>query len=194
MSNQPSYFSFSGFSGIFIGVLGLTAIFLLGMMTNGYGQSFDGISQLPILFIEIGIIVITVLITILSLFVLWFRGKKKAKKQDKKLWSSFSKKQRSNVLISVLAFLVILILIAHKGYYSLITPILLFLYGLMLLNLSRLKSKSLIPLALIEIILAVLAYFIPDNEILFLLIGIGILPIIYGILTFNKKNHFPKID
>lgn len=186
MSNQSSHFSFSGFSGIFIGVLGFVAIFLVGKMTAGYGQSFDNSSQLPILFIEIGITVIAILIIIVSLFVLWFRGRKKAKKLDQKLWSLFSKKQRSNVLISVLAFLVILIITANKGYYSLITPILLFLYGLMLLNLSRLKSKSLIPLALFEIVLAVLAFLIPDKEFLFLTIGIGILPIIYGIFTYNK--------
>ena len=192
MSNQSSHFSFSGFSGIFIGFFGFIAIFLLGQMTNGYGQSVDGTSLLPILFIEIGIIVITILMTLLSLFVLWFRGIKKAKKLNQKLWSSFSKKQRLNVLLSVLAFLVILILTANKGYYSLITPILLFLYGLILLNLSRLKSKSLIPLALIEIVLAVLSYFILDNETLFLAIGIGILPIIYGILTFNKTKKATK--
>jgi len=188
MSNQSSYFSLSGFSGIFIGILGLIAIFLLRKMTNGYGQSFDGISQLPILFVEIGITLITALITILSLFVLWFRGKKKAKKRNQKLWSSFSKKQRSNVLISVLVFLVILIVTATKGYYSLITPVLLFLYGLILLNLGRLEgSRSLLPLGFIEIILAILAYYIHDNEILFLVIGIGILPIIYGIFTYNKR-------
>lgn len=186
MSNQSSYFSISRISGILIGVLGILGMFLVAKITYGYGQSFDNSSQLPILFIEIGIIIITILIILLSLFVLWFRAKKKAKKLDQKLWTSVSKKQRSNILISVIAFLVILILIANKGYYSLITPFTLLFYGLVLLILSRFNSKSLIPLGLSEITLAILAYFIYDNEIIFLTIGVGIFPIIYGLLTFSK--------
>jgi Na+/melibiose symporter-like transporter len=188
MSNRSSLFSLSGFTGILTGVLGCIAIFLVNTMTDGYGYYFDGFSQLPILFIEIGIIVISVLIIILSLFIIWKRGKNKAKKNQQKLWDSNSKKQRFNLLVVLFIFLAVLIFIAHKGYYSFITPILLAFYGLLLLNLSRLESKSLLPLALAHIILALIAYLTNNNEILLLAIGVGVLPILYGVLTLSKSK------
>jgi hypothetical protein len=80
-----------------------------------------------------------------------------------------------------------LVIIANKGYYSYITPLLLLLYGIFLLNLSRFSSGRLKYLALVEVMLAIAAYFIYDKEILFLGLGFGISHIIYGLLTFNKK-------
>lgn len=186
VAQQSSFFSLSGFSGILIGILGSIAIFLVNTMTDGYGLYFDGFSQLPIFFIEIGIIVISVIVILSSLFIIWRRAKNKAKKNQLKLWGSLSKKQRLHLLISVAIFLAVLIFTANKGYYSFITPMLLFFYGLLFLNLSRLQSKSLTPLGIIEIILALIAYFTYNNEILLLAIGVGFLPIIYGIFTFNK--------
>ena len=186
VAEQSSFFSLSGLSGILIGIIGSIAIFLVNTMTDGYGFYFDGFSQLPIFFIEIGIIAISVIVILSSLFIIWRRAKNKAKKNQLKLWGLLSKKQRLHLLISVAIFLAILIFTANKGYYSFIAPMLLFFYGLLLLNLSRLQSKSLLPLAIVEIILAFIAYFTYNNEILLLAIGVGVLPIIYGIFTFNK--------
>jgi uncharacterized membrane protein YidH (DUF202 family) len=59
---------------------------------------------------------------------------------------------------------------------------------LLLLNLSRFASKSLLPIAVAEILLAFTAYFTNYDEIMLLLIGVGILPIIYGVLTYNKSK------
>ena len=176
----------NGFSGILIGFLGSIAVFFVNTLTDGYGLYSDGFSQLPILFIEIGIIIVSALIIAISLFIIWRRGKKHAKKNQQKLWNSISKKQRINLLLPLIVFLVVLIFIANRGYYSIIPPLLLFCYGLLLLNLSRFQSKSLLPLALAEIILAFIAYFADNHEILLLLIGVGILPIIYGVLTFSN--------
>jgi len=189
MSNHSSYLSLSGFSGVLVGIFGCIAIFFVNTMTDGYGMYFDGFSQLPILFIEIGIIVISVLIILISLLIIWKRGKNSAKKHREKLWNSISRKQRFNVLVPLIVLIAILIFIANKGYYSFITPMVLAFYGIILLNLSRLHSKSLISLAIAEFILALIAYFSYNNEILLLFIGVGLLPIIYGIVTFknNKK-------
>ncbi len=188
MTQQSSYFSLHGFSGIFVGILGSLAIFLVNTLTDDYGYYSDGFSQLPILFIEIGVIIVSVLIITISLFIIWRRGKTHAKKYQQKLWNSISKNQRTNLLLSLVVFLAILIFIANSGYYSMIPPLLLFCYGLLLLNLSRFASKSLLPIAVAEILLAFTAYFTNYDEIMLLLIGVGILPIIYGVLTYNKSK------
>lgn len=186
VSNQSSFFSLSRFSGILIGIYGLFVAYIVNFLTDGYSGGFGGTSMLPIAFIEIFVIVSAILFILIALLTLWIKARKKARNNDTKLWSSVSKKLRANLLISLLIIAVILIVIANMGYYSLITPLALLLYGLFLLNLSRIESGKLKYLAITEIILAIGAYFIYDKEIIFLVIGFGVFHIIYGLLTFKK--------
>lgn len=188
MQKNTSYFSLNGWSGILLGIYGLFSVYVINILTSTYGDGFDGSSQLPIALLEIAITIFTIVIVLISLITLWIRAKRNAKKHHEKLWSSFSKKIRFHTLIPLLLFLIILIFTANKGYYSSITPLALFLYGIFLLNLSRFSSKSLKYLALAELILAITAYFIYDKEMVFLGLGYGIFHIIYGIFTFAKSK------
>jgi len=187
MQQNTSYFSLSGLSGILLGIYGLVTVYIVNMLTSTYGDGFDGSSQLPIALLEIVIIVLAIIIILISLITLRIRAKRKSKKHTIKLWNPLSKKLRFHTLIPLLLFIIILIVIANKGYYSIITPLLLLSYGLLLLNLSRFSSGALKYLAFAELILAIVAYFIFDTEMLFLGLGFGIFHIIYGITTFNKK-------
>jgi len=188
MQQNSSFLSLSGLSAILLGIYGLLTVYVVYMLTSTYGDGFDGSSQLPIAFLEIVITVLAVVTIIISLFTLWIRARRKAKKNNEKLWSLLSKKLRFYTLIPLLLFIIVLVIIANKGYYSSITPLLLFLYGIFLLNLSRFSSGNLKYLAIAEIILAVVAYFIYDKEMLFLSLGFGIFHISYGLFTFGKNK------
>ncbi len=187
MQQNTSHFSLSGISGILLGTYGLLTVYLINMLTSTYGDGFEGSSQLPIALLEIGIQVLAVIMILISLISLRIRAKRRARKNNRKLWDLHSKKVRFHTLIPLLLFVIVLVIIANKGYYSSITPLLLFLYGVFLLNLSRFSVGSLKYLAIAEIILAVIAYFIYDKEMLFLGLGFGFFHIIYGSLTFGKK-------
>ena len=186
MQQNSSYFSLSGLSGILVGIYGLLTVYMVHMLTSTYGDGFDGSSQLPIALLEIGILVLAVVMILVALITLRIRAKRSAKKHNEKLWSPFSKKLRFHTLILLLLFIVILAVVANKGYYSIITPLMLLLYGIFLLNLSRLVGR-LRYLAFAELILATIAYFIYDKELLFLGLGFGIFHIIYGIVTLKKQ-------
>ena len=188
MQHRSIFFSLSGLSGIFLGIYGLLVTYMIYTLTGTYSEGFDGSSQLPIAFLEIALLILIVVAIIISLLTLWIRGKKNAKKHGEKLWNRLSKKLRFHTLVPLLLFIIILVIIANKGYYSSITPLSLFLYGIFLLNISRFTSGSLKYLAIAEIILAVIAYFIYDKEILFLGLGFGIFHILYGIFTINKNK------
>jgi len=188
MQQTSTYFSLRGWTGILLGIYGLLIVYLVHMLTNTYGDGFDGSSQLPIALLEIAIMVFAVVTVLISLITLWIRAKRRAKRHNEKLWSSLSKKLRFHTLIPLLLFVIILIIIANKGYYSSITPLLLLLYGIFLLNLSRFSSGRLKYLAIADIFLAIIAYFVFDKEMLFLGLGFGIFHIIYGLMTFNKKR------
>ena len=189
MQQRSINFSLSSLSGILLGMYGLLVIYLIYILTGTYGEGFDGLSQLPIAFLEIAVLVLIVVGILISLLTLWIRAKRNAKKQSEKLWNQVSKKLRRHTLVPLLFFIIILVIIANKGYYSSITPFSLFLYGIFLLNISRFSSERLKYLAIAEIILAVIAYFIYDKEMLFLGLGFGIFHIFYGIFTMNKKKQ-----
>jgi len=187
MQQKSSYFSLGGMSGILVGIYGLLAVYMVHMLTSTYGDGFDGSSQLPIALLEIGILVLAMVMILVVLITLRVRAKRSAKKHNEKLWSPFSKKLRFYTLIPLLLFIIILSVVANKGYYSIITPLMLLLYGIFLLNLSRVSAGRLKQLAIAELILATIAYFIYDKELLFLGLGFGILHIIYGIMTLKKE-------
>jgi len=191
MQQNTSYFSLRGWSAMLLGIYGLLSVYVIHMLTSTYGDGFDGSSQLPIALLEIAITVFAVVMVLISLFTLWIKAKRSAKKRHEKLWSPLSKKIRFQTLIVLLLFIIILVIIANKGYYSIITPVLFLLYGLFLLNLSRFSSGNLKYLALSEIILAIVAYFIVDKEILFLVLGLGTFHMLYGIFTFGKIKKQP---
>ena len=192
MQQTSTYFSLRGWSAILLGIYGLLIVYMVHMLTATYGDGFDGSSQLPIALLEIAIIVFAVIIVLISLITLLIRAKRSAKRHNEKLWGPLSKKFRFHALISLLLFIIILVIVANNGYYSIITPLLLLLYGIFLLNLNRLSSGNLKYLGFAEIILALMAYFIVDKEILFLGLGLGVFHMLYGVFTLVKAKSNPN--
>lgn len=188
MELGKSFFTLKGLSGILIGLYGLATVYLIDKLTSGGDSGIEMVSQLPILFLQIAITVISLVFILISLFTLWIRAKRQARRVNKKLWNATSKKIRLQSLFTLLVLIVVLILIANQGYYSLVTPISLFFYGLFLLNLSWISSKRLVFLSVGEILLAVAAYLIYDKEMIFLALGFGLLHIIYGAATFLRPT------
>lgn len=186
MQQNTTPFSLKRYSGILLGLYGFAAVYMINILSSGESSGIELISQLPLLFLQIGATVIAVFFILISLITVWIQAKRTARKNDHKLWNALTRRIRWQTLISLLVLLVIIILISNKGYFSLTTPLSLFFYGLFLLNLSRFSSKGVLYLALTEIILAIAAYFIYDREIIFLAVGFGLLPLLYGIATFIK--------
>lgn len=188
MQQNINAFSLKRYSGILLGLYGFAAVYVINILTSGERSGIELVSQLPLLFLQVGVTVIALIFIVISLFTVWIRAKRITSKNDQKLWNALTRKIRWQTLISLLLFLIIIIIISNKGYFSLSTPLSLFFYGLFLLNLSRFSTKGLRYLALAEIILAIAAYVIYDKEIIFLAVGFGLLPILYGIATFIKTK------
>lgn len=188
MQENTTPYSLKRYSGILLGLYGFSAVYLINILISGESSGIELVSQLPLLFLQIGVTVIAVVFILISLFTLWIGAKITRKRNKQNFSNALTKKIRWQTLISLLVLLIIIILISNKGYFSLTAPLSLFFYGLFLLNLSRISSKGLIYLALAEIILAIVAYFIYDTEIIFLAIGFGLFPILFGIFTFNNAK------
>lgn len=189
MQQHTNPFSLKRYSGILLGLYGLAAVYLINILTSGEQSGVELVSQLPLLFLQIGVTVIALAFILISLFTLWIRAKRTARRNDQKLWNTLTRKIRWQTLISLLVLLIIIITISNIGYFSLTTPLSLLFYGLFVLSLSRFSSIGLRYLALAEIILAIASYVIYDKEIIFLAVGFGFLPILYGIVTFYKTKN-----
>jgi len=189
MQQNTTPFSLKRYSGILLGLYGFAAVYMINILTSGESSGIELVSQLPLLFLQVGVTVIVVIFILISLFTLWIQAKRTSSKNDQKLWNAMTRKIRWQTLTSLLVLLIIIILISNKGYFSLSAPLSLLFYGLFLLNLSRFSSKGVLYLALTEIILAIAAYFIYDKEIIFLAAGFGLLPLLYGITTFFKLKR-----
>jgi len=178
MQQNTNPFSLKRYSGILLGLYGFAAVYLINILTSGEQSGIELVSQLPLLFLQIGVTVIAVVFIVISLFTLWIWAKRTARKNDQKLWNTLTRKIRLQTLISLLVLLIIIIMISNIGYFSFTTPLSLLFYGLFLLNLSRFSSIGLRYLGLAEIILAIASYVIYDKEIIFLAVGFGFLPIL----------------
>jgi len=189
MKANQTYFSLSRLSGILLGMYGLITVYVIYLLTKSFIEGFDAFSQLPVPFLEMGITILVVITILISLTTLWVRARKASKKNNEKLWNTLTKKIRFQTLTPILILSIILIIISFKGYYSFLTPLFLFFYGLILWNLSRFSNGQLKYLAFVETILAVVAIFIYDKEIIFLALGLGLFPILYGILTFATSKE-----
>lgn len=188
MRQNTTPFSLKRYSGILLGLYGFVAVYIINILSSGENSGIELVSQLPLLFLQVGVTVIVVIFILISLITVWIRAKRTTRKNDQKLWNPFTRKIRWQTLISLFVLLIIIIIISNNGYFSLTTPLSLFFYGLFLLNLSRFSSKGVLYLALTEIILAIAAYFIYDKEIIFLAVGFGLLPLLYGIATFIRMK------
>lgn len=189
MTSRTTLLSLSGANGILLGLINLLGLYLVFSITNGYAYNGNGMSQLPIAFLEIGVMVIAVFTIFLSLIAIFLLAKRRAKKRGVKLWNKQSKKLRLQVLFQLLVLIIILILIANMGYYSLMTPLILAFYGLLILSIRKMNSSLFFIVAIAMVLLAGIAFFISDQEFLLLSFGLGGLPILYGILTLGKKKQ-----
>jgi len=188
MAQGISYFSLRGFSGILLGIYGLLTVYILDVLTSSYGDGFGGSSQLPIALLEMGIMGLVIVMIGISLLTLWWRARRRVKKHAEIGWNLLSKKLRFQTLMLLLFFIVLLIVIANQGYYSLVTPLSLFLYGVLLLNTNRLSNTKIKYIGFAMILLAILSYTINDKELIFLGIGFGLFPVLYGLFTLGNTE------
>jgi hypothetical protein len=160
-----------------LGIYALLGIYLVKKLLLLYNLDEEGVNLLPIDFFEIFLFVIVSLVTIISIFtanVIIKRNKKKV-----------SKKIKIHILIPM-AINFILIFFLIKYNYYIIAPVSIVFFGLILLNLNRLNIGKYLSFGFAEIILGIIAFLIGTNSLIFLGLGLGVFPVIFGLYNFKK--------
>lgn len=167
-------------SRIFIvsGIYALFGIYFVKKLIFLYNFGEEGVNLLPINFFEILLLVIAFLI-ILILLITAFVLAKKSKKE-------ISKKVKIHFLVPVIISFFLILFLLNNNYHF-ITSASLILYGLILINLSRIGIGKYLFLGFIEIILGIIAFLIGLNDLIFLGIGFGVIPILFGLFNYKKN-------
>jgi len=162
---------------IIFGIYALLGIYLAKKLIFLYNFGEEGVNLLPIDFFEIFLFVIALLIIFISIFtanVIAKRNKEKA-----------SKKIKIHILIPVIISFTLIFFLINYNYYF-ITPISIVFFGLILLNLNRASLGKFLSFGFTEIILGIIAFLIGAKSLIFLSLGFGVVPIIFGLYHYKK--------
>ncbi len=186
MNRSTRFMSLSGISGILAGIYALIGGFVAYKLLLDYGRSMYGSSVLPLSILELILVGIAIVVALLSVFTAYLFTKRKAKKNNEKVWTKASKQLMSSFLVPMLAGGLFTLLLIYRGYYGLVAPITLIFYGLALINASKYTLSMIKYLGGIELILGLLAMVFFGHGILFWMLGFGVLHILYGTLIYFK--------
>lgn len=182
--NFQQNFSLKGFSSIQIGLYFLIAAYCIKNILDGFLIDDNAMGMMSAEIIELLVLIIVFFTFLFSSIALFFKGRRKAKKLDYKLWNSKTKANFWKYIVSFLIIFLVLILLKNQGFIAYITPVFLVLYALSLLLLKIKKSKNLFVLSGICVLLAIICLLIPNYWYSSIFI-LGIAHITYGIVVKN---------
>lgn len=192
MERSTRFISLSGISGIAAGITAIAGAVVLSIFlgTGLFGQSRNimnpgNVNSADIIFI---IIFALVIFLIAFTFLLIFSSRK-ANEKNIPFWDNMAKRVFINLFIFLLAGGVFCLILLYYGIYFLIVPSMLVFYGLALINVSKFTFNEIAQLGIIEIILGVVASFVPVYPLLMWTIGFGVLHLIYGIYVYLKYER-----
>lgn len=186
MERSSKFMSLSGLSGIMAGVYALVGAYIAYRMSYAEsisgnfsdGQIFSG-NVLEIILLGLAVLVLAIGTAIL---LSW----KKSKKSGEKLWNSVTRRMAVNMFVPLVTGGVVVALLLIKALPEYIAAATLIFYGLALFNASQFTFKEMRSLALIEITLGLLAFYITDYGLFLWALGFGLMHILYGIYMHLK--------
>ena len=135
---------------------------------------------MPISFFELAVFsiaLVTFMITLITISILVKRNT-----------NPVSFKKRFNFLIPSLLGWIIIFLLLQQNMSTIVVPVSIIIYGLIILNLNRFVTSRLVYFGSSLILLGIISFFFPSNNWLFLSLGFGIFPILFGLILLRKSK------
>ena len=180
-SNASINFSLKKNASIQIGLYILITAYIIKTILNGFLVDDNPVGMMSSEIIEILCSSLLFFAMLLSLFTIYFKGKRASKKSQNKLWNKKTKQISIKVVMGLMLTFVLSTTLMKMGEIYLITPLLLICYALLLFIVKNKKRNNIITLSLLSILLAITCYFIPSYWYSSLAI-LGIAQIAYGVV------------
>jgi hypothetical protein len=191
MEESSRFLSLSGISGVLAGVIAIAGALVtyLVILDNGnipFTDYLNTLSEQKSVLQKWQLIGVAATVLLLSLLFAFYLSIKKAERDNKTIWTPVSKRLLINMFIPLAAGGIFVVMLMIQSYYLLIIPCFLIFYGLALVNAGKFTFGEIFYLGILEIIIGLIAAFIPAQGLLFWIIGFGILHIIYGLVMYRK--------
>ena len=170
-------------SKIFIlsGIYALVAIFIAKKLIFNYSYGEEGTNVLPISLFELIIYGLALFTFILNLITISIFVKRST--------YPMNFKKRFHFLIPSILGWIIIFLLLRQNSSDLVVPVSIIIFGSILLNLNRFVTSRLIYFGISLILLGVISFFLPASNWVFLILGFGIFPILFGLILLRKSNQ-----
>lgn len=181
MNRSSRFISLSGWSGVVAGIIALAGAYAAYEIVY---SNQDYLSYRKAVFTSESItnlILIALATLALTFLTVIFFTRKKAAKNNQKLWDHQSKRLVLNLLIPLATGGLLCLILLSKGYIGLLAPLTLVFYGLALVNASKYTLSEIRSLGLIEVGLGLLATYFIGYGLIFWAVGFGVMHIVYGI-------------
>lgn len=191
MERSSKLLSLTGLSGIAAGITAIisgtvASVYLL--FCNNDTVPEPGIPSLQDKIFFLSTLAITTVFVAIGLALFFTR--RNARKKNLPIWDNTAKLVVQNLAIPLCTGgLFILVLVFKFALFQLVVPSMLVFYGLALVNTSKFTVKQTRYLGIAEIVLGLTALLVMCYDMIFWIIGFGILHIVYGIVLYYKYER-----
>jgi hypothetical protein len=189
MERSVKFVSLSGLSGILAGVYALIGAAI------AYYQIYSGEATRTVEYYQGNIpvvknlILVAIAVLVASVATGWLFSVRKAKKLNTKIWNETSRRLLMNLLVPLVVGGIFTLVLIYHGHYNMVASSVLIFYGLALINASSNLYDEMRYLGNCEIIVGLIAAFLPGFGLYFWALGFGGLHILYGVVMYKKYDR-----
>jgi hypothetical protein len=190
MEQSTRFLSLSGLSGILTGIYALIASALAYYwiyypqipVENQFHEVYHNGKITHLMLMGLALLTLTIATS-------WAFSRQKSKRNAHPLWTPASKRFVQALAIPVLSGGMFCIALIHEGQLILAFPAMLLFYGTGLLNASSFTLNNLKYLGYGQLILGVIAGFVPEWGFALWTLGFGVFHIIYGSMIYTRYER-----
>ena len=186
LMNQSSRFiSLSGLSGILAGIYALIGAGLAYIISIPRDGNYLVLHSYRFKLL----VVILFAVAALSIITAYLLTRKKARKNQEKVWTETTKRLLLNFLIPLVTGGIYILIKLQSQHYGLTASLMLIFYGLALVNASKFTIGNIKYLGYAQIIIGLTCAAFPGYGLHFWVLGFGVFHIIYGARMYFKYDR-----
>ena len=186
MQKSSKFLSLSGLSGIFAGIYALIGAYIAHRLLSGRMVYIKSYTVDNVVLIQ-KLLLLALSVAILAIFTAFILTRRKAKRNNQKVWDSTTKLFLIDFLIPLVTGGIFGLILLYHEHFGIIAAITLIFYGLALVNASKYTLTTIKYLGISEIITGLFATFFVGYGLYFWAFGFGVLHIIYGGIMYLKE-------